>query len=142
MAETRFKQGEVFVYPYLWAWRSERGETEGRKARPVCLALPIQKAASTHLFLLAITGTRPDPLRVALEIPDIEKRRAGLKDWKVGWIILDEFNHDIVERSHYFDPSRPPMGRFSEAFTARIKNALRAAIAERAAVRIDRTDSP
>jgi PHD/YefM family antitoxin component YafN of YafNO toxin-antitoxin module len=30
--------GAVIEYPYLWRWRRERGESEGRKQRPVCEA--------------------------------------------------------------------------------------------------------
>jgi len=31
------------------------------------------------------------------------------------WIILDEYHHDILESSHYFDPAGR-VGQFSEAF--------------------------
>lgn len=139
MASTPLKQGTILAYSYLWAWQSNKGETEGRKTRPVCLALPIQKNGITHLFLLAITGTPPRPEQTALEIPEIEKRRGGLKDWKDGWIIIDECNYDIAEKSFYLDNSQPALGRFSEAFTSRIKTALRAAAENHSLTRIDRT---
>jgi len=52
-----FRPGEVISYPYLWAWKQQRGETEGRKQRPVCVVFAIRSAAdgNTHLALLAIT---------------------------------------------------------------------------------------
>ena len=31
--------GQVFRYPFLWKRQRAAGETEGRKARPVCLAV-------------------------------------------------------------------------------------------------------
>ncbi len=52
--------GDVWRYPYRWAWQAECGEMEGRKTRPVTLAalLPIA-STTTHLYLLPITGTPP-----------------------------------------------------------------------------------
>jgi hypothetical protein len=32
-----FLPGEIIAYPYLWAWQSDGGETEGRKSRPTCV---------------------------------------------------------------------------------------------------------
>ena len=42
-------------------------------------------------------------------------RRAGLDVDLRLWIILDEFNSDIIGRSFCLEPE-PPMGRFSKAF--------------------------
>src|SRR3954466_5396947 len=78
-----FRPGEVISYPYLWAWQQQRGETEGRK-RPVCVVIAIRSATdgNTHLALLAITTQPPQAGRIALEIPEIERKRAGLSDLK------------------------------------------------------------
>ena len=133
------KQGEIFAYPFLWRRQAAKGETEGRKDRPVCLALPLRKAGRTHVFLLAITGTPPSRLQTALVIPETERRRAGLSVWKEGWVILDECNYDIAEQSFYLDMSQVVLGRFSEAFTARIKAALRIIIETQSLTRVDRT---
>lgn len=138
MSASDFRQGAVLSYPYLWRWQAERGETAGRKDRPVCIVLPLRKGKVTHLFLLAITGTRPDGDRAAIEIPEIEKRRAGLKEWKRGWVIIDECNYDIAEGSFHLNMATPPLGRFSEAFTNQIKDALRTAITGGDLIRIDR----
>lgn len=140
MAAPDLRQGAVIAYPYLWHWQSSRGETAGRKTRPVCVALPLTKDGVTHVFLLAITGTPPGPDRISLEIPEIEKRRAGLRAWKDGWVVLDECNYDIAERSFHLDPNAPALGRFSEAFTGQIKASLRDAIAGGALKRIDRAE--
>jgi len=70
-----FRPGEVITYPYLWAWQQQRGETEGRTRRPVCVVIAIRSAGdgNTHLVLLAITTQPPEVGRVGLEIPDIER---------------------------------------------------------------------
>jgi hypothetical protein len=72
--------GSVISFPYLWRWQKKRGETEGRKSRPVCMMLAIPRGSETHLILLAISGTPPGEGQVTLIIPPLEKRRAGLKE--------------------------------------------------------------
>ena len=57
----------------------------------------------------------PSQDRFAVEIPDIEKRRAGLEQDLRLWIILDEFNIDKIGSSFYLEPD-PPIGAFSKAF--------------------------
>lgn len=132
------KQGEVIHYPYLWRWQAERGETEGRKDRPVCVALSLRRAEITHVFLLAITSAAPRADRIFLQIPETELRRIGLRDEKVGYVILDECNYDIVEQSFYLDLAGPPLGRFSGPFMDQIKNAFSHAIQAGDMTRIDR----
>lgn len=119
--------GDVWRYPYLWAWQAERGETEGRKTRPVTLAavLPID-STTTHLYLLPITGTPPQADRDALEIPATEIRRAGLTDEVQLWIIFDEHNRDTFETSFYFEPDGR-IGAFSRAFRAQVAGRFLAA---------------
>lgn len=67
------------------------------------------------LILLPITTQAPQPDRVAIEIPEIEKRRAGLDGSQHLWLILDEYNEDVIGKSFYLEPD-PPLGRFSKAF--------------------------
>jgi len=136
---SKFKQGDILSYPYLWEWQAEKGEMEGRKERPVCVALPLRREGVTHLFLLAVSGTPPRPEQKGVSIPEIERRRAGLKEWKEAWVIIDECNYDIAERSFHLDPSQNARGRFSESFTKRIKDSLRNAIEDQSMIRIDRT---
>jgi len=131
-------QGSIIRYPYLWAWQHERGETEGRKERPVCLALSVRKATETRLYLLPISGTRPEGDQIALEIPPLERRRAGLDTAKPAWITVSEFNRDVLEKSFYFDSSTPPLGRFSGRFLKVILQAFRESASGRRS-EIDRT---
>lgn len=131
--------GSIFRYPYLWAWQRDKGEAEGRKARPVCMVLAIPKGAQTHLVILAISGTPPRADQTALEIPQLECRRAGIRDWTDAWITVSEFNHDIAEVSFYYDPSAERLGSFSKGFLAKVAAAFRPFLALPAA-RVSRTE--
>lgn len=90
-----------------WA-RQQRGETEGRKQRPVCVVIAIRNPGdgNTHVALRAIKTQPPPTGRIALEIPDIERKRAGLSDLKQCRIMADKYNYDIVERSWFIEPDR------------------------------------
>ena len=105
----------VVRYPYLWAREARRGETEGRKSRPVAVGVRLARADGDLILFFPITTKEPGPERFAAEVPIIEKQRAGLdRDLRL-WIILDEYNSDVVGRSFYLEPD-PPIGRFSKAF--------------------------
>jgi hypothetical protein len=136
-----FLSGQVIAYPYLWAWQQERGETEGRKSRPTCVVVAVRGArdGKTHLALLAITTQPPQSGRIALEVSDIECRRAGLSDLKQCWIVIDEYNYDVVEHSWYIEPDVKALGRFSKAFMTRIAAAF-AEASRKSGRRVNRTD--
>ena len=135
-----FLPGQVIAYPYLWAWQHERGETEGRKSRPTCVVVAVRSAKDdlTHLVILAITTQSPPAERVALEVSDIECRRAGLTDLKQCWIVVDEYNYDVAERSWYIQPDAKALGRFSKAFMMKIAAAF--AEAQKSGRRVSRLD--
>ena len=61
---------------------------------------------------MPITSRPPGDKPFALEVPDIEKRRAGLDPHLPLWIIADEANTDLPERSFYFEPDAR-VGAFS-----------------------------
>ena len=130
--------GEVFLYPFLWKREQISGETEGRKKRPVCIAVTIAaQDGETLVFILPITTQPPLPNRHAIEVPQIESQRTGLEVHVRKWIMLDEINTDVLERSYVWD-DRKPLGAFSAAFTAKVRsNLLALAKAGRAAV-VDR----
>jgi len=136
----RFANGSIVKYPYLWRWQAEQGREHGEKDRPVCLAITMPDARRniTHLVILAISGTPPKAGQIALEIPDLERRRAGLSSSKRGWVTVSEFNYDIAERSWHFDPAQTPQGRFGAHFLEEIRQALRPVLAAKTG-RIDRT---
>jgi hypothetical protein len=106
----------VVRYPYLWAGQADSGETEGRKTRPVAVGVRIAVPRGEDvLVLFPITSQEPRRSRFAAEIPETEKRRGGLDSSLRLWIILDEYNVDVVGKSFYLEPD-PPLGRFSKAF--------------------------
>jgi hypothetical protein len=111
-----FRTGCVIRFPFLWVREAERGETEGRKPRPVAVGVRLARSKGEDvLVLFPITSQPPSPDRFAAEIPEMEKRRAGLDATLRLWIILDEYNQDTIGRSFYLEPERP-LGRFSKAF--------------------------
>jgi len=118
------KAGEVWQYPYLWAWQNARGETDGRKPRPCAVAIEFAKRDGlTAVFLLAITSKEPASERTAIEIPEIERHRAKLSSQLRLWVILDEYNTDIIERSYYLEPDAF-MGKFSDRFIRQIQGSF------------------
>ncbi len=116
MSFEALRTGSVIHYSYLWKREAERGETEGRKPRPVAVGIRFpEKDGNDLIILFPITSQPPDAKRFAAEAPDIEKRRAGLESDKQLWIILDEFNEDVIGQSLYLQPT-PPLGAFSKAY--------------------------
>ena len=75
----------------------------------------IARADGDLVLFFPITTKQPERDRFAFEIPAIEKRRAGLDADRPLWIIIDEFNSDVIGHSFYLEPE-PPIGRFSKAF--------------------------
>jgi hypothetical protein len=120
-------QASVIEYPYLWHDEEGRGETEGRKTRPVCLALSVRspQTGEHHLLLLAISSQPPRANQSAIEVPDTERRRGGLMRYPRAWIVTSEYNYDIAERSFYYDPAGPVLGAFSQRFMREVATALR-----------------
>jgi hypothetical protein len=128
----------VPAYPYLWLWQSRRGEQEGRKSRPVCVAIASRGADGlTHLALLAITGSPPRTDQIAVELPPLEIRRIGLSEFKQAWVIVSEYNYDILERSFSLEPSALPRTRLSRSFLKAVLTAFRPTLAG-AQTRVDR----
>ncbi|HMQ57771.1 MAG TPA: hypothetical protein PKE65_04430 [Rhizobiaceae bacterium] len=127
MPDREIATGVTLRYPYLWVREAKRGETSGRKARPCVVAVRLPRPAGDLLILFAITSKQPEPGREAVEIPRTEKIRGGLYADMRLWIMLDEFNEDILGRSFHLTPD-PPLGRFSNAFFLPV---MRAFIARR-----------
>lgn len=94
----------------------------------------------TRLFLLAVSSLPPSRDQRAVEIPEMERRRAGLADWKGGWVYVSEYNYDVVETSFYYEPGEQPIGLFSPPFLKQVVNEFRVELIRRFAARVDRTD--
>jgi hypothetical protein len=135
------KTGQLVWYPYLWSREREDGETEGRKERPCCLLIPALNPASgkTVLYLLAISTLAPGQGQKAIPIPEIERRRAGLADWKAqSWVYVSEYNRDVLQASFYFEPGEAPIGSFSAPFVRKVAIEFRSTVLARAAKAVDR----
>ena len=113
-----FRPSAIVLYPYLWKRQHTQGETEGRKDRPVCVVVAVRGQLDnlTSLALLAISSQPSAAQQAALEVPEIECRRAGLSQFKKAWVTISEYNYDVAERSFYLDPAQPVIGRFSKSF--------------------------
>jgi hypothetical protein len=108
--------GQVFEYRYLWRWQKASGETEGRKPRPCCVAIVVQTdAGETMLFVAPITSKPPASGRIGLQVPVTEAKRAKLDQDAPLWVMVDELNADILERSYVLE-DRVPRGSFSARF--------------------------
>ena len=140
MTTDQFKNGHVVAYPYLWKWQADLGRDEAEKERPACLLMVVKDQARnlTHLVILPISGTPPKSDQIALEIPVLELKRAGLAEAKRGWVTVSEYNYDILERSWDFPLNRPPIGRFSRPFLRQIEQAFLPTLRSKQG-RVDRT---
>lgn len=128
-----YNTGDVLDYPYLWDWQYQRGETEGRKDRPCCVTLVVPlKNGQTRLYLLPITTTEPAQGEPSLEVPEIEAKRAGLDLGVRKWVMLSEWNADLLDQSFYLDRRQEKRGSFSKPFLDKILMALRPLLASRA----------
>ena len=116
MSRDNLTTGAVLHYPFLWASQAARGETAGRKPRPTVVGFRI---GGNVLLLFPVTTLQPDASRVGIEVPDMEKRRAGLDADRRCWIILDEINEDRLDVSVHIEPDAL-IGRFSRAFILRV----------------------
>lgn len=116
MAFEKFETGTIFRYSYLWSREAEHGETEGCKERPVAIAIRLRRRNGRDGFILfPITSKMPEADRFASEIPQSEKRRAGLDVDLRLWIILDDVNTDQIGQSFYLR-DQEPLGRLSKSY--------------------------
>jgi hypothetical protein len=128
--------GAVIRYPYLWSHQAAQGETEGRKSRPVVVGVRLFRPKGGDVIVLfPSTSQEPPPSRFAAEIPATEKRRGGLAADLRLWLIVDEYNQDVLGQPFYLEPE-PKLGQLSKAFLLPL---LKAVVARRdQATRVNR----
>jgi hypothetical protein len=124
--------GLVISYNYIWSHQHERGEDAGRKARPTCVVVPVT-SDGRNVVLFPLTSKEPGPERIAVKVPETERRRLKLKGRGSSWIILDEGNADVLPGSFHiepvsYDPLTPVYGKFSQAFMGQVLQTLAKAI--------------
>ncbi|NOX74109.1 MAG: hypothetical protein GXP03_11005 [Alphaproteobacteria bacterium] len=136
------KAGDVWDYPYLWARQARAGEESGRKNRPCAVSICIQrKDGNTGIVFLAITSQLPNNTTVAIEVPETERKRANLSKEKRLWVVVDEHNQDIFEKSYYLEP-QSQIGSFSSRFKNEIQTEFVQAIKARKSFAVSRTEKP
>lgn len=134
------KPGDVWSYEYLWKREYDAGSEHGAKPRPTALvATAVGQDGRTNLFLLAITSKRPTTEQLAIEVPEIERARAGLDRHMPLWVILDEYNHEFLETSYHLDPAGK-IGSFSTAFSKKALAAFVDAAKARKVYKVQRSD--
>lgn len=112
--------GLVISYHYLWSHQHDRGEDAGRKARPACVVVPLTSDGNS-VVLFPLTTKEPEADRLAIKVPETERKRLKLSGRGRSWIILDEANADVLPSSFHvepvsFDPFTFAYGKFSNAF--------------------------
>jgi hypothetical protein len=127
--------GSVVSYAYLWHREHQRGEESGRKARPACVMLVARSGGQETALFFPITSQRPREQTLAIEIPEIEAKRAQL--YPPAWVIVEEFNIDDMEHSFAIE-DRKPRGTFSRKFMATLAGAVARAMRDGAARTVTR----
>ncbi len=118
------RDGEIYSYDFLWKREAERGEEAGRKTRPVCLQLltNLQRRFPDPVLLVPITSQNPTATDQALAIPEMELKRANLKG--PAWVILTDVNIDADFQHSPFRAAVDPIGAFSPAFAAKVRQRI------------------
>ena len=133
--------GDVWSYPFLWKREERRGETEGRKHRPCALVLLTEAVpGQQEVLLVPITSQPSEQNPLAVEVPEIEKKRAGLDIHLSLWVITQEYNFDCPKISYYFEEGGY-IGSFSSQFTKVVQRRLISAIQSRKARSVNRLDT-
>ncbi len=87
--------GLVIRYSYLWRAEHLQGREEGSKDRPCAIVLTTQTDADgIAVIVLPITHSPPEQPALALEIPQVTKRRLGL-DGDRSWVVFGEANRFV-----------------------------------------------
>lgn len=129
--------GDVWRYPFLWSREAASGETEGRKQRPVCLVLLTKNDTGENVALMVPVTTVPQSGPYCIEVPEIEKRRAGLDLHRAMWVVTDQANEDAPASSFYFEPDSR-MGQFGASFVKQVQGLMIAALKARKLARTSR----
>ena len=82
------------------------------------------KNGQHRIYILPITTKAPTDAQAAIEVPRTEVHRAGLSNDMSQWIILDEWNREILEISYYIADT-DGCGSFSRKFTDQLLGELR-----------------
>ena len=74
-------------------------------------------------MLVPLTTLDPENNPYALEVPEIELRRAGLDPTVRAWVIANGYNFEAYKRTYYLEP-RALKGEFTSMFIKLVQAAL------------------
>lgn len=132
------KIGQVWRYPYLWSHEVDTGRKEGVKQRPTAVSLlTTNKDGEAVVMLVPLTTLEPENNPFAIEVPEIEMRRAGLDPSVRAWVIANEYNFEAYKRTYYLEP-RALKGEFTSMFIKLVQGKMVEAIKARKAKGVDR----
>lgn len=137
MARDELTNGSVIVYPFLWSWQQERGETEGRKERETVIVARFRNNDEDLLALLPVTSKAPASDLTAFELPALEVQRLQRHGAARLWVVLSEINIDRAAGSFYLAPDCKVGDLSRAAYRALYEAFIKAAPY---AVRIDRAE--
>lgn len=134
--------GDVFDYPYLWGIDEDRGNENPKDRRTTLAMLRTTTRTSdghehTHMILLGITDS-PRADQVAVPVPQIERQRGGLTPNRPAFVVVSEYDYDVIPGSFDYNPNSKTYGRFSPVFLDEIKRQLSTQIREGLARRVSR----
>jgi len=115
-------------------WQRERGETDGRKERPVCVVIAVRgRDDLTHLALLAISSQPPGGAR-------FRTSNVVAPASAIGGAPGSRSANTIATSpsGHGLDLNQPPLGRFSKPFMIRLASAFAPQFKKQA--RVDRSE--
>lgn len=138
---TSREAGAVFAYAYRWADEAEN--VEHPKDRTTCLSIvqkrtTVEGSTIVHLFLLGISDN-PRAGQTFVEVPNLERRRAGLEPDRAAFVITSEYNYDVLPFSWYYDRNSKTYGAFSPPFTEQVRRAFLVNVRNGLSRRMDRT---
>ncbi len=135
---TEPKIGQVWRYPYLWSHEVDAGRSESRKQRPTAVSLlTTNNEGEAVVMLVPLTTLEPENNSYALEVPEIELRRAGLDPSVRAWVIANEYNFEAYKRTYYLEP-RALKGEFTSMFIKLVQGKMIEAIKARKAKGVGR----
>ena len=132
MTDDPIRTGLVISYRFLWSYEHAQGTEHGRKARPASVVVPVTRAGNL-VAIFPLTTQEPAEGRLAIRVPEMERRRLKLRGSQPCWILLDEGNQDVLPGSYHVEPISydPPVhtyGQFSDAFVREMLRVLAQAI--------------
>ena len=110
----------VSSFPTIISGRANATIARNWGGRPALLVCRSYRQTPTR-GLVPITTQPPHATRTALEIPEIDAPRIGLKSQS--WIMVDEWNLDDLATSPHVADSRA-IGSLSPAFLKRVQTAV------------------